>query len=411
MGNLLVQKMGHLLTIRKRRGSNVPLCKIRAPDLTKDSPEMKVPFLKPSIEEEDIERMNASIRSGWLTYGPYTREFERKLAAFANMPHVVMTASCTASLHISLMLANVGRGDEVITTPLSWVATANVILYQGAKVVFAEVDPKTGNLDPVDVERRITHRTKAIIVVHLYGVMADMKSFEALSKKYGLAIIEDAAHAIESSRDGLRPGHVGLSACYSFHVAKNITAAQGGAIALHDEGHEQAVRMFRRHGVRNTEDGKRRMLSLGYKYEGSDLQAALLLGQLARIDSTHQARLRIFTRYLEAFRTCPGIRFPEVPHGAGHSGHMFIVWVDPAKRDTIRAGLARNGIETSIHFDAIHLEPYYRNEFGYSDGDFPVAERLGRATISLPTYPSLTDQEQQHVIDSLCRLVKGKDDR
>jgi 7-keto-8-aminopelargonate synthetase-like enzyme len=159
---------------------------------------MRVPFLKPSIEEEDIERMNASIRSGWLTYGPYTREFERKLAAFANMPHVVTTASCTASLHISLILANVSRGDEVITTPLSWVATANVILYQGAKVVFADVDPKTGNLDPVDAERRITHRTKAIIVVHLYGAMADMKSFEALSKKYGLAIIEDAAHALVS---------------------------------------------------------------------------------------------------------------------------------------------------------------------------------------------------------------------
>ena len=375
-----------------------PFCRVRAPDLTKDSLEMRVPFLKPSIEEEDIERMNASIRSGWLTYGPYTREFERKLAAFANMPHVVMTASCTASLHISLMLANVGRGDEVITTPLSWVSTANVILYQGAKVVFAEVDPKTGNLDPADVERRITHRTKAIIVVHLYGAMADMKSFEALSKKYGLAIIEDAAHAIESSRDGLRPGHVGLSACYSFHVAKNITAGQSGAIALHDESHEQAVRMLRRHGVRNTEDGKRRMLSLGYKYEGSDPQAALLLGQLARIDSTHQARLRIFNQYVKAFRGYPGIRFPEVPQ-------------DPAGRDTIRAGLARNGIETSIHYDPIHLEPYYRNEFGYSDGDFPVAERLGAATISLPTYPSLTDEQQLHVIDSLCRLVKQSDDR
>ena len=372
---------------------------------------MRVPFLKPSIEEEDIERMNASIRSGWLTYGPYTREFERKLAAFANMPHVAMTASCTASLHISLILANVSRGDEVITTPLSWVATANVILYQGAKVVFADVDPKTGNLDPVDAERRITHRTKAIIVVHLYGAMADMKSFEALSKKYGLAIIEDVAHAIESSRDGLRPGHVGLSACYSFHVAKNITVAQSGAIALHDENHEQAVRLLRRHGVRNSEDGKRRMLSLGYKYEGSDLQAALLLGQLARIDSTHQARLRIFNQYVKAFRGHPGIRFPEVPHNACHSGHMFIVWVDPAGRDTIRAGLARNGIETSIHYDPIHLEPYYRNEFGYSDGDFPVAERLGAATISLPTYPSLSVEEQQHVIDSLCRLVKEKDDR
>lgn len=339
---------------------------------------MKIPFLKPDIRESDIRRMNQSIKTGWLVHGEYTHQFEQELDKFLRN-RSFMTASCTASIHMALLLLGVKEGDEVITTPISWVSTANVILYTGAKVVFADVEPTTGILDIEDVKKKITPRTKAIIVVHLYGQMADMRAYSCL----GIPIIEDCAHALESSRDGIKPGQLGFAACFSFHAAKNITCGQGGAIITKDI---ERCKLLVRDGVRNVM-GKRVMLEFGYKYDLTDFQAALLIGQIKRIKTSHAKRLKVYERYEQAFKgMCP-------ERIGTHACHMFVIWVN--NRDAVRQRLLERGIETSIHYSAIHLEPYYQS-IGFEKG-LPIAERLAEMTITLPTY-ALTEKQQDYVI-------------
>jgi len=364
---------------------------------------MKVPFLNPDIREADIQRMAKSVRSGWIARGPYAPQLEQMLAEYLEAPHAVVISSCTAALHTSLMLAGVTRGDEVITTPLSWVATSNVILYERATPVFADVDPATGILDIREVEKKITKKTKAVILVHLYGQMADMKAYRKLGKKYGLAIIEDAAHALEATRDGYRPGQLGFSACFSFHAAKNITSGQGGALILNTPAHAERANLLKRDGVVGTNE-HRRMVDFGHMHNLTDFQAALLVGQLGRVRQTHKKRLAIFERYERAFRGHPHIRlFARVP-GSLHACHMFMIQVDPAFRGEARRRLTDLGVQTSIHYDPIHLEPFYTKKFGFKTGDFPVAESLGASLITLPTYSRLTSPEQKHVIKSVVSL-------
>jgi len=349
---------------------------------------MKVEFLKPDIRESDIRQMVKSIKTGWLVRGPYTREFEEELGRHLGNSAMV-TSSCTASLHMALVLAGVKEGDEVITTPMSWVATSNVVLYQGAKPVFADIDPKTGIIDINEVKKKITKKTKAVVLVHLYGQMADMKAFS----KLGVPIIEDSAHALEAERDGIKPGRLGFAACFSFHAAKNITSGQGGAIVTKDI---DRCHLLVRDGVRNIND-KRVMIDFGYKYDLTDFQAALLIGQLKRVKQTHAKRVEVFKRYQDAF--AGKIAFPDST--GTHASHMFVVLVDPARRDSIRASLAAKGIQTSIHYTPIHLEPYYRKRMKVS---LPHAEKFGASVITLPTY-ALTKAEQKYVTRNLLAEV------
>lgn len=349
---------------------------------------MNVDFLKPDIRKSDIQRMVKSIESGWLVRGDYTLKFEARLNRFLdNRSHV--TSSCTAALHMSLILAGVEEGDEVITSPISWVATSNVILYQGAKVVFADIDPLTGLLDINEVKKKITPRTKAIIVVHLYGQMADMNEFV----KLGVPIIEDAAHALEAERDGIKPGQLGFAACLSFHAAKNITCGQGGAIITQDIA---KCELLTRDGVKNL-DGKRVMLNMGYKYDLTDFQAALLIGQLDRIKRTHAQRTEVFQRYQDSF--AGKIDFPRTT--GTHACHMFLILVDPARRDEIRLRLAEAGVQTSIHYTPIHQEPYYQTLVPDS---LPMAENFGASAITLPSY-RLTKKQQSHVIRQVLKAT------
>lgn len=366
---------------------------------------MRVPFLHPDIRRTDIKRMVSSIKTGWLVHGEQTKIFEEKLKDYLGAQDVVMTGSCTAALHISLMLADVKSGDEVITTPMSWVATSNVILHRGAKVVFADVDKKTGLIDLNEIEKKITKKTKAVLPVHYCGEMVDMKKLSAIAKKHKIKVIEDSAHALESYRDGVRPGELGFSSCLSFHAAKNITSGQGGAFVTNDKKLGQEARVLRRDGVVNLE-GKRVMTSLGDKFDATDFQAALLIGQLERITQTHKRRRGVFHRYARAF-TKIGVSFPHYISHLSHACHMFTIWVDPTRRDEIRVALAAKGIETSIHYTPIHLEPYYRKTFGYKEGDFPNAEWIGASTITLPTYGKLTRAQQDFVIESLNFLLNG----
>lgn len=364
---------------------------------------MKISFLKTDIRDSDIRNMVKCIKSDWLVHGPHTDTFEKELAEYLGVKGAVMVGSATAALHLSLVLAGVGEGDEVITTPISWVATSNVILYQNATPVFVDVEADTGLIDVSKIEAKITKKTKAIVVVHLYGQMADMKALDAISRKYKIPVIEDTAHALEASREGIRPGSLGFSACLSFHVAKNITAGQGGAYITNNHEHVEQIKLLRRDGVRN-EDGVRIMYELGYKYDATDYQAALLVGQLGRIKSTHKRRLAILNKYHKELKGI--VSYPLIKKDAVHAAHMTVVWVDPAHRDVIREFLKEKGIQTSDHYRPIHLEPYYRKRFGYKEGDFPIAEKLGKSTIVLPTYYRLTDKEQTYIINNVKVALK-----
>ena len=364
---------------------------------------IKVSFLSPAINKEDIDLAIKSIRSGWLAPGPYTKEFENLLNDFLQVKGVAMLNSCTSALHLSLILAGVKTGDEVITTPLTYVATSNAILHCGATPIFVDVDSKTGLLDLKKIEKKITKKTKAIIPVHLYGQMINMRRLKKIADKYHLKIIEDAAHALEASRDGYRPGQLGFAACFSFHAAKNITSGQGGALASRFLSNITQTKILRRDGVINKND-KRLMVDFGYKYDTADYQAALLIGQLKRIKHLHRERQIIYHRYEKAFAGTM-VNFPKIENGVVHSYHMFVALVDFKKRDRIRKILSQKGIETSIHYSPVHLEPYYQKTFGYKKGDFPVAEKLGSMIITLPTYGNLSLKQQNYIINNLLNLV------
>jgi dTDP-4-amino-4,6-dideoxygalactose transaminase len=288
----------------------------------------------------------------------------------------MVTSSCTASLHLALILAGVQEGDEVITTPMSWVSTANVILYMRATPVFVDVERETGLIDIDKIEEKITNRTKAIIAVHLYGQMCDMKRLSKLGKKYGIKIIEDAAHALEAERDGIKPGQLSFAACFSFHAAKNLTSGQGGAIVTKNI---EKCKLLIRDGVKMIDD-KRRMVDFGYKYDLTDFQVALLEGQLDRINETHVGRVKVFQDYSKRLIS----RHPKWVGNSIHACHLFVIWVK--NRDEIRKKLLEKGIQTSIHYQPIHQEPYYRKFIDYK---LPLAEKMGREVISLPTYPDL----------------------
>jgi dTDP-4-amino-4,6-dideoxygalactose transaminase len=324
------------------------------------------------------------VKSGWMVPGIFVHRFEKDLHRFVGKP-AVMVNSCTSALHLALIMAGVEEGDEVITTPMSWVSTSNIILYLKAKPVFADVHPDTGLINPEEIKKKITKKTKAIIVVHLYGQLCDMKRIKKVAKK--IPIIEDAAHALEVTRVQ------GFAACFSFHVAKNITCGNGGAIACKNP---KRLERLRRHGVVNRK-GKRVMLEMGYKYEPTDFQAALLIGQLKRIEKSRIKRKEVYQRYEQAFGGL--IKFPA--RTGAHAYHLFVIWVK--NRDKVRAKLLKKGIETSIHYSPIHLEPYYK-KLGFKKGSFPIAEKMGREVISLPTYP-MSLKQQNYIIKEVIKNV------
>lgn len=366
---------------------------------------MKVQFLNPTITNKDIKEVADVLRSGWLVLGKKARDFEENFSKYLGVRETVLTNSCTTSLHISLLLAGIGPEDEVITTPLSYVSTSNAIVYCGAKPVFVDVEPETGLIDASKIEKAITKKTKAILPVHLYGQMADMKAINSIAKRHKLKVIEDGAHAIEAERNGIRPGQTSFAACFSFHVAKNITAGEGGAIALNNTKTASMARLLRRDGVENV-GPKRVMKVLGYKYLTTDFQAALLDSQLKRITKQWAQRKAVYKNYVFGLRDVKGINFPETVSDSRHAYHMFVVWVNPKKRDIIRKKLGGLGIQTSIHYEPIHLEPYYKKTFGYKKGDFPVAEKLGYSTITLPLYPLLSKEAQKYVVKNVKELTR-----
>lgn len=374
---------------------------------------MKIEFFRHNISGRDIRRASAVLKSIFLTTGQEVASFEQEFARYLGAEDTVGVTSCTAALHISLLALGIKPGDEVITSPMSFCATANSALHAGARPVFVDVEEDTGNINADLIEAAVTGRTKALMPVHLYGQMCDMVTIKKIADKHGLAVIEDAAHAIEAVRDGLRPGMNSDSACFSFYATKNITSGEGGAIAA---GRKMAgkLRMLRLHGIDKSAvdryTGRYRhwdMPLLGWKYNMDNIQAALLRGQLERIEKLWKRRDRIWRMYEDALGNVKGLRILRTVEKSKHARHLFTVLVPSRKRDTLVHRLQEKGVGVAVNYRPIHLLTFYRQSFGYKKGDFPVAEDIGRRTISLPLYPRMKDNEVSYVIDTLKDLLRS----
>ncbi len=373
---------------------------------------MHVPFYRHQLGPECASRIAQVLAGPILTTGNYVQEAEATFATFLGLQHAVALDSCTAALHLALLAAGIGPGDEVITTPLTFVATANAIFMAGGRPVFVDVEPDTGNLDASLVEAAVTSHTKAILPVHLYGAMCDMRMLRDLADRYDLALIEDAAHCLEGSRDGYSPGELGDSACFSFYATKNVTCGEGGMLASNNAELVARVRRLSCHGIdRNAYDryGKAYqhwdMLELGWKYNLDNLRASLLLPQIPQIKEKRERREVLCKRYEEVLARL-SLAAPVVPPNSVSARHLQTVWVDATQRDAVLSALQQRGIGVAVNYRALPELNFFRAQ-GFREDDTPVAASIGKRTLSLPLYPGLRDEEQNAVIAALREVVKS----
>ena len=371
----------------------------------------KIDFYRHDLGKPEIDEIAKVLAGSILTTGETVAQFERRFAEYLGRRHAIALTSCTGAMHISLLALGIGPGDEVITTPLTFIATSCAIAEVGAKPVFVDVEPETGNLDAARVEAAITPRTKAILPVHLYGQMCDMRALRAIADRHHLAIVEDAAHCIEGERDGVRVGQLAETACFSFYATKNLTCGEGGALVTDSDDLAAKLRLLRLHGMTKTAFDRSKegfqpwdMVTLGWKYNMDNIQAALLLPQLDRLDRNADLREALAARYYERLGEIAGISWPRVMPGR-HARHLFTIWVDPQLRNEILIRVQARGIPLLVNYRAIHQHSFFRDTYGYRPGQFPVAERLGDSTISLPFYPTMPLEHVDLVTDALSEVM------
>ncbi|MGH9866834.1 MAG: DegT/DnrJ/EryC1/StrS family aminotransferase [Candidatus Polarisedimenticolia bacterium] len=374
-------------------------------------------FGSPALDEAEIQEVVATLRSGWIGTGPRVARFEREFAQYAGVPHALALNSCTAAMHLSLLAAEIGPGDEVITVPFTFAATANSIIHTGATPVFVDVEEGSQNIDPSRIERAITPRTRAILPVHFAGRPCDMDAILGLAARHGLRVIQDAAHASETTWKGRHVGSLGDAACFSFYVTKNVVTGEGGMVTTPHAAWAETIQMYGLHGLskgawkRYSDEGfvHYQVLFPGYKYNMTDMAAALGIHQLARVESNAAIRRRIWDRYDRAFADLPcTIPAPEEA-GSRHARHLYTLMLDTGRlgvtRDRVVEELKGEGIGTGIHFISLHLHPWYRDRFHFAPDDFPVSRRLSERTISLPLSARLTDQDVEDVIAAVRRVL------
>lgn len=373
-----------------------------------------VPFSPPDVGPAEYDAVRAVLESGWLSTGPRVQQFERAFASYTGAAHALALNSGTAALHLSLIASHVGPGHEVITTPLTFCATANVAVHVGARPVFADIDPATWNLDPAATNAAVTSATRAIIPVHYGGRPADMAGFEAIARPRGIALIEDAAHCVEGvDGRGRKVGAIGDFTCFSFYATKNLTTGEGGMVTTHDAAADTLMRMASLHGMdragwaRAATDGRSGydVRIAGFKYNMMDLQAAIGLHQLERITAMHRRRVALRARYDAGLASLPLVRTAASVGAMVHACHLYPVLVDPARagvtRDVLQERLRHRGVATSVHFKAVHLHSFYQERYGFTRGMLPHAERVADQTLSLPFSSSLRDDQVDYVIDAL----------
>jgi dTDP-4-amino-4,6-dideoxygalactose transaminase len=368
----------------------------------------KVPFFMHDLGQAELDAIAEVLAGPILTTGEWVTRFEQRFAEYLGVSQAIAVTSCTGALHLSLLALGIGAGHEVITTPMTFIATATAIIEAGARPVFVDVEPGTGNLDASLIEAAITERTRAIIPVHLYGQMCDMRALREIADHYGLAIIEDAAHCVEGARDGVRTGQLGDTACYSFYATKNLTCGEGGAVVTNNDNLADKLRLLRLHGMNKNANDRHRegykhwdMTVLGWKYNMDNIQAAMLLPQLGRIEENWDKRRRVAKYYQEHLWDIPSLSQPKTLAGVDHAWHLFPVWIQDGQRDRVVQNLQANGISVMVNYRAIHLLTYFRETFGFQPGDFPIAERIGDASLSLPFYPNMPLEHVDRVIDQL----------
>jgi perosamine synthetase len=387
-----------------------------------------LPFALPVIEEEEISEVIDVLKSAWITTGPKVKLFEREFAKYIGCKHAIAVNSCTAALHLALEAIGIREGDEIITSPMTFAATGEVIRYFKAKPIFVDIDSKTMNLDMGLLESIVKKRCesenkgklKAIIPVHYAGYPCDMDALMALASRYDLRIIEDAAHAFPASYKRKMIGTLGDITCFSFYATKNITTGEGGMITTENEEYADRMRIMSLHGIskdawkRYTAEGSwyYEIIAPGYKYNLTDIAAGLGIAQLRKVDTFLKRRMQIAEMYHEAFQALSELDLPlacEGEEGTTHSWHLYVIRLNLERlqidRNKFIEELRRKGIGTSVHFIPLHLHPYYRETYGYQSEDFPMAYETYKRIISLPIYAKMTDSDVNRVIDSVTDLV------
>jgi dTDP-4-amino-4,6-dideoxygalactose transaminase len=375
-----------------------------------------VGFAPPVIGEAEIQEVVATLRSGWLSTGPRVHEFERAFAEYIGVPHAIAVNSCTSALHLSLLAADIGPGDEVITTPLTFCATANVIVHTGATPRFADIDPVTWNLSVDRTAETVTPRTRALIPVHYAGRPVDVAGFRGLAQRHRLVLIEDAAHCVEGATAGAKIGATADLTCFSFYATKNLTTGEGGMLTTASDTWAYIARTASLHGM--SRDAWSRygaggtphydVVMPGYKYNMMDLQAAIGLHQLARLGDHLARREAIWRLYDEGLSDLPLTRPAPIAGGDVHARHLYTILVGPESgwsRDGLMAALREDGISTSVHFKALHLHSFYAERFQLTRGMFPAAELVSDRTLSLPLSAGMTDGQVAQVVDAVRRRV------
>ncbi len=370
-------------------------------------------FGAPRIEQSEIDEVVRCLESGWIGTGPRVAQFEREFAAYKGVAAAAAVSSCTAAMHLSVLAAGLGEGDEVITTPLTFCATVNAIIHAGATPVLADIDPRTMNIDPAQVEARITPRTKALLPVHFAGRPCNMDGLAEVAARHGLIMIEDCAHAIETEYRGRKAGTFGDFGCFSFYATKNVTTGEGGMVLTRNEEDLARIRMLALHGMskdawkRFSDEGYKHyfVVDTGFKYNMMDLQAALGIHQLRRVESNWQRRKQIWETYNMALSDL-ALELPAEPEpDTRHAYHLYTILIDEDRvgisRDAFLEAMTACGIGVGVHYLSIPEHPVYQEKFGWQPQAYPNAMRTGRQTVSLPLSAKLTDAEVARVIEAV----------
>ena len=371
-----------------------------------------IPYGRQIIDDDDIQAVVDVLKSDYLTTGPKIAEFEQSVSDYVGAKYAVAVSNGTAALHAACFAAGIGEGDEVITTPITFAASANCVLYCGGKPVFADIDPQTYNIDAEDIKRKITARTKAVIPVHLAGQPCDMDAIHKIAEEYHLMVIEDGAHALGSVYKGKKIGALSDMTTFSFHPVKPITTGEGGMVVTDDEELYQRLVLFRSHGITRdasllTEDGGPwfyQQLELGYNYRITDIQCALGCSQMKKLQRFIGRRRELAARYDEALKDCPHLLLPYQLPQTESGYHLYIIQVTDCDRRQVFEELRAKGVGVNVHYIPVYYHPYYR-EHGYGDVCCPHAEQLYQRMMSIPLHAGMTDAQQDYVIQCINEIA------
>lgn len=379
---------------------------------------MNIPYGKQWIDEEDIQEVVKVLKSDWITQGPMVEKFEKKVAEYCIVKYAVAFNSGTAALHAAYYAAGLKAGDEIITSPITFTATSNAAIFLGAKPVFCDIDFNTYCIDVDKIEEKITKKTKIITPVSYAGYPVDIESIKEIAKKYNIIVIEDAAHALGAIRNGKKVGSEADMTILSFHPVKHITTGEGGMVLTNNEEFYEKLKLFRTHGI--TKDNSKlskiegpwyyEMIDLGYNYRIPDILCALGYSQMSKIEVFVERRNYIAKKYDDAFEGVKEITIPPRPNkNSRHAYHLYPILINnPEKRRIVFEKLREKGIFAQVHYIPVHLQPYYRKNFGYKIGDYPMAEEFYKREISIPIFPKMTEEEINYVIQSVLEAIKWK---